>query len=83
MTLDNTVRMRLAFIKHMYNVGVEQSQKPEPFCSMSILTFHDAIDLFLGLSLEFLSSKLDKLPKEKDKIYFMDYWSFIPSFLRK
>jgi len=67
----------------MYNAGIEQSQKPEPFCSLSILTFHDAIDLFLGLSLEFLSHQLTNLPKERDKIYFMDYWKYVPQLSQK
>lgn len=33
---------RLAFIRHLYKVGVEQSNQPEPLNAMSLLSFHDA-----------------------------------------
>lgn len=54
----------------MYNVAVEQSYRPEPLCSASILTFHDAIELFLQLS----SESLDVGRRE---INFMDYWDLL------
>jgi len=76
---SDSIRRRLALIKYIYDVAVEQSQKPEPLCSMSILTFHDAIDLFLGLSLEYLDIDVQK----GKKIYFMDYWDHIPQLSHK
>jgi len=55
MEIDEAIR-RLAFIKYLYNLGVEQTRKPEPFCWTAILTFHDAVELFLELSLEYHGS---------------------------
>jgi len=63
---------RLAFIKNLYNVGVEQSRKAEPFCWASVLTFHDALELFLALASEFLD-----LGKRLKDISFMEYWPLI------
>ena len=71
MKIDIAIR-RLAFIKYLYEVGVEQSRKAEPFCQISILTLQDAIELFLGLASEFIG--VEKLPKD---IKFMQYWGLI------
>jgi len=43
---------RLSFIKYLYIVATEQSDKPEPLCNASLLTFHDAVELFLQLACE-------------------------------
>lgn len=69
MVLDESVMKRLAFIKYMYKVAIEQSYKAEPLCSISILTFHDAIESFSRLSAEFLGIKLNS------KMDFMEYWN--------
>ena len=61
---------RLAFIRHLYKVGVEQSNQPEPLNTMSLLSFHDAAELFLHLAAEHLNAA--KNTKE-----FMDYWDKI------
>jgi hypothetical protein len=68
--LDESVTKRLAFIKYMYKVAVELSERPEPLCSASILTFHDAIELFLQLASE-------RLDVSKKDISFMAYWSLL------
>ena len=68
--LDESGIKRLAFIKYLYKVAVELSERPEPLCSASILTFHDAIELFLQLASE-------KLDFSKKDIYFLDYWSLL------
>lgn len=47
MTLDKAVTRRLAFIRYLFNRAVEQSKKSEPLSSVSLLMFHDAIELFL------------------------------------
>ena len=73
MSAKNTgVMKRLAFIKHLYNLGVEQSRKVEPLCYVSILTFHDAVELFLQLVAEYLDVK-----KRIKEIHFMEYWDLI------
>jgi len=63
---------RLAFIKYLYQVAVEQSQRLEPLCSTSILTFHDAIELFLQLASEYLDVG-------KGRPSFMEYWEILAS----
>jgi len=68
--LDESVTKRLAFIKYMYKVAVELSERPEPLCSASILTFHDAIELFLQLASE-------RLDVSKKDISFMAYWDLL------
>jgi len=69
--LDESVVRRLAFIKYLYKVAVEQSQRPEPLYSASILTFHDAIELFLQLACE----HLDVSTKEQQS--FLGYWDIL------
>jgi len=66
----DTIIKRLAFIKYLYRLAVEQSKRPEPLCSASILTFHDAIELFLQLA----SEHLDVGKKDPS---FMEYWDLI------
>ena len=61
---------RLAFIKYLYKLAVDQSRKPEPLCSASILTFHDAIELFLQLASEHLDVG-------KQQPSFIEYWDLI------
>lgn len=72
MSSNDIVIRRLALIKYLYSVGIEQSQKPEPLCSISILTFHDAIELFLQLAAEHYNVK-----KSKGQISFMEYWTLL------
>lgn len=71
MRIENA-RKRLAFIKSLYNVGVEQSRRAEPYCWASLLTFHDAVELFLALASEHLD-----LAKRLAKIEFMEYWPLL------
>ncbi len=70
--LDESIVTRLAFIKYLYKVAIEQSQRPEPLCSTSILTFHDAIELFLQLAFEYLDVG-ERQPS------FMEYWEILSS----
>jgi hypothetical protein len=70
--LDESVVRRLAFIEYFYKVAVEQSQKPEPLCSTSILTFHDAIEFFLQLASEYLDVG-------REQPSFMEYWDILAS----
>lgn len=61
---------QLAFIRHLYNVGLEQANQPEPLNTLSLLLFHDAAELFLHLSAMHLSIS-------KENIGFMEYWDII------
>lgn len=52
MSLDQTTVTRLAFIKYLYQTGISQSRAPSPLSCASLLTMHDAVELFLQLSSE-------------------------------
>jgi hypothetical protein len=71
-TLDKVKMQRLAFVKYLYTVAVEQTNRPEPMCYASILTFHDAIELFLQLSSE-------EFDISKEDIPLMAYWDALNS----
>src|SRR6185369_12775789 len=43
---------RLAFVRHLQDLGVEQSHKPEPFAAVALLTFHDACEMYLQIAAE-------------------------------
>lgn len=63
---------RLALIKQLFKIGLEQSKLPEPTCAFSILTFHDSVEMFLKLLAEQNGVKADNFN-------FLDYWSSIPT----
>lgn len=62
---------RLVFIKKMYEKGVVESKNYSPLSSLSILTFHTAIELFFYLATE----HLDTSPSTS--ISFLDYFEEI------
>ncbi|EKF84783.1 hypothetical protein [Methanobacterium formicicum] len=72
MELDDIIMKRLAFIKYLYQNAVEQSKKSAPMSSYSILTFHDAIELFLIFAYLYLDGNQDTR-----SINFMQYWDLI------
>ena len=61
---------RLAFIRYLYKIGIEQSNHPEPLNAISLLSFHDAAELFLQLSAEHTSAS-------GTNVEFMGYWDTI------
>jgi hypothetical protein len=60
---------RLSFIKYLFRQGNEQTELPEPLNTTAILSFHDAIELFLQLIAEDLNIK--------DSRIFMEYWELL------
>jgi len=72
-TLDEATLKQLALIRLLYLQGVEQSGRPEPFSLFSLLTFHDAVELFLILATEHLNAPV---PTKGDP-GFMDYWHIL------
>lgn len=71
--LENSIIVnRLAKIKYLYKIGIEQSMQEGAFAGFSILAFHDCAEMFLLLLLE----DQDPRPKNKqsEKISFMGYW---------
>lgn len=69
---------RLAFIKYLYNLGVDQSKRSEPYSWASLLTFHDTVELFLVLAAEFLD-----VPMRLRALRFNEYWEIINPVLEK
>lgn len=70
--LDPEKINRLAFIRLLYLQGVDQSKLPEPLMYTSLLTFHDAVELFLVLAADHLG-----LPAQRRDPNFMDYWRIL------
>ncbi len=68
--LDEAKMRRLGMIQYMYTLAVDQSHKPEPLNMVSILHFHDAVELFLVLVSEHLNT--GKMGQD-----FMTYWETI------
>lgn len=58
MTLDSVQIRRIAFIKFLYKTGIECLRKPSPQAGASLLLFHDAAELFLGLAAEVWDARL-------------------------
>jgi len=70
MKINPEIYKRLVFIKYFYQFAREQSKLPTPQNYISILMFHDSVELFLHLSAEFLGLNL------RD-INFMEYFTRI------
>lgn len=66
----NTVR-RLAFIRFLYGQGLEQAARPQPLAAAALLSFHDAVEMFLLLAAEHLGVNLDR------NTTFDGYWTQI------
>lgn len=60
--LNQEIIKRLAFIRFMYTQGVYYSNRPEPISSISILLFHDSIELFLQLVCDTKNINIDSPP---------------------
>jgi len=61
---------RLAFIRYLFNVAVEQSKQAEPLAAASILSFHDSVELFMQLASEHLNLG-------KKEVHFMEYFDLL------
>lgn len=73
MPVSSSVMKRLAFAKYILGQATEQSKAPEPLSSLSLLSFHDAVEWFLELSAEHLGAS------RGGSMNLMDYWD---AFLR-
>lgn len=67
---------RLALIKQLFQIGCEQSKQVESIAFISLLTFHDSVEMFLKL-----------LAEHKDinstQFNFLEYWDRIPNLTLK
>lgn len=70
--IDESKMRRLATIRYMHHMAIEQSTKPEPLNVVAVLLFHDAVELFLALVSEHLNAG-------KTGQSFMEYWEAINS----
>ena len=68
--MDPIILQRLSFIKYLFSVAQYQSHQPEPICNVSILSFHDSVELFLQLALQ-------RLNISKESRSFIEYWEVI------
>ena len=49
-TPNPSVLQGLVFIKYLYNLGISQSNQPRPMKASCLLSFHDAVENFMGLA---------------------------------
>lgn len=59
---------RLAFIRMFFDQGIEQARQPEPLNVGSVLTMHDAVEMFLQLVAEHRGIELPRF------VNFPEYW---------
>lgn len=69
--LDEDVVKRLAYIRFLFQQGVQQAGQPEPLSSVAVLSFHDAVELFLVLAGERVGANVP------ERISFNEYWGKI------
>ena len=62
---------RLAYIRYLYQEGVEASRRPGILAASALLAFHDAVENFLGLAAEHTGANINP------RITFMEYWGTI------
>lgn len=67
---------RLALIKHLYQMGVDQSKRFDPASAFSLLMLHDSIEMFLKLLAE-------KNNIDSNNISFMEFWTKFPTLTLK
>ena len=70
MPLNQVTVTRLAFIKYLYQTAIAQSRAPSPLNCASVLTMHDAVELFLQLCSEHLNVGTERTG-------FMEYWEVL------
>lgn len=74
--IAETTMQRLALIRYLYTGAIEESKQPEPFGQISILKFHDSVELFLDVACDQFG-----IPAKKTK-EFKDYWSALEEHLQ-
>src|SRR2546425_12972462 len=74
--IDEVTLQRLGLIRYMYDSAIEESRRSEPFNGLSILRFHDSVELFLDLACD----KFGVPAKETRE--FKDYWTELEGHLQ-
>jgi hypothetical protein len=60
MPIDPQEMKRLALIRFLYTEGLEEVARPAPLSSRALLSFHDAVEMFLLLAAEHLNVNLPR-----------------------
>jgi len=86
MTREIVLR-RLSIVKHLHKLADQQSHLPETIAYSSVLTFHDAIDLFNQLVAEY-QGKTDADKRvvtggKRTNLFMMEYFDLIPTLTLK
>ena len=71
MSLKPDILKRLVYVKNILNQAIQFSKQPHFQSSISVLLFHDSIDIFLQTAAEHLNASTNS------KTYFMDYINII------
>lgn len=71
MTIDYIFTKRLSFVKYFHNLALTQANQPSPQNSISVLMFHDCIELFLILAAEKVEANVS------DRMFILDYVNVI------
>jgi len=69
--LDPPTMTRLAFVRLLFQQGIDASQLPEPLNTTSVLSLHDASELLLGTIADHIDASLPK------NATFMDHWRLL------
>jgi hypothetical protein len=70
-TLTPLTIQRLAYVRYLYQEGIEHSRRPSPLSASALLSFHDAVENLLGLAAEHLDVDV------KPATTFLGYWEAI------
>lgn len=73
MTMDEVTAKRLAVVRHLYQQGVTLSHNGEPTNGLSVLPFHDSVEMFMKICADVQNVRIDR------KTDFMDYFEKIPN----
>jgi hypothetical protein len=57
--LPGYVVERLGYIRFLHQDGIDQARRPHPLSSAAILSFHDAIELFYVLALDYMAVQVN------------------------
>lgn len=71
-SVDAPTMNRLAFIRMLYQQGIDQARRPEPLSFASLQSFHDCVELFLVLAKDHLRAPLPRRDPN-----FLDYWQIL------
>lgn len=79
--MDSTLIVkRLSYIKYLFLQGVSQAERGDVLAGYSILSFHDAVDMFMALVYE---HKNPNQQTKNRKLFLMNYFDEVPELTHK